>query len=67
LDVLPALEDGVTSIRCLNRLRLVRQAAAGTPGAEEFCAGFDTINQTPAATHAQHGHDIPANEANVPA
>ena len=44
-DVLPALEDAVTSMRCLNRLRLVRQAAETTPGAEEFCARFDAIEQ----------------------
>ena len=35
-DVLPALEGGVTSMRCLNRLRLVRQAAASIPG----CGGI---------------------------
>jgi hypothetical protein len=40
-----ALEDAVTSMRCLNRLRLVRQAAETTPGAEEFCARFDAIEQ----------------------
>ena len=44
-DVLPALEDAVTSMRCLNRLRLVRQAAETIPGAEEFCARFDAIEQ----------------------
>jgi hypothetical protein len=45
MDVLPALEDRVTSMRCLNQLRLVRQAAASTPGAEEFCARFDMVEQ----------------------
>jgi hypothetical protein len=68
-DVLPALEGGVTSMRCLNRLRLVRQAAASTPGAEEFCARFDTIEQALAARQIQPSHDMPAPaaEAEVPA
>jgi transcriptional regulator with XRE-family HTH domain len=65
-DVLAALEGGVTSVRCLNRLRLVRQAAAGTPGAEEFCARFDAIDQALTVRHALPGQDITA-EAGVPA
>src|SRR6266704_921376 len=40
MDVLPALEGGVTSMRCLNRLRIVRQAAGNTTGAREFCDRF---------------------------
>jgi hypothetical protein len=64
MDVLPALEDGVTSIRCLNRLRLVRQAAASTPGAKEFCARFDAIEQ---ALAAQRGGNTRHAEARVPA
>ena len=44
-DVLAALEHGVTSVRCLSRLRLIRQAVAGTPGAEEFRARFDAVEQ----------------------
>jgi hypothetical protein len=43
MDVLPALENGVTSMRCLNRLSIVRQAAGVISGAEEFCTRFDTI------------------------
>ena len=45
MDVLPALEDGVTSVCCLDPLRLVRQAAASIPGAEEFCARFDVVER----------------------
>ena len=45
MDVLPAIEGGVTSIRCLNRLRLVRQAAGNTAGAEEFCERFDAVER----------------------
>jgi hypothetical protein len=41
MDVLLALEGGVTSVRCLNRLRPIRQAAVSIPGAEEFCARLD--------------------------
>ena len=42
----PHSKHGVTSMRCLNRLRLVRQAAGSTPGAEEFCARFDAVERT---------------------
>ena len=54
-------------MRCLNRLRLVRQAAASTPGTEEFCARFDAIEQTLAVWRAQPGYDMPTTEAEVPA
>ena len=66
-DVLPALEDGVTSMRCLSRLRLVRHAAASTPGAEEFCARFDAIEQARAVPGALPGSGIPDAESGVPA
>jgi hypothetical protein len=66
-DVLPALEDGVTSIRCLNRLRLIRQAVASAPGAEEFCARFDTIERALAGPRALPGEVMPDAEAGVPA
>jgi transcriptional regulator with XRE-family HTH domain len=49
MDVLPALESGVTSMRCLNRLRLVRQAAGSTGESSEFCDRFDAIERTMAA------------------
>ena len=65
-DVLPALEDGVTSMRCLNRLRLVRQAAASTPGAEEFCARFDTIEPALAGRRALTCSGMPDTDAGVP-
>jgi transcriptional regulator with XRE-family HTH domain len=65
-DVLAALEGGVTSVRCLNRLRLVRQAAVGVPGAEEFCARFDAIDQALTVQHVPPGQDITA-EVDVPA
>jgi transcriptional regulator with XRE-family HTH domain len=65
-DVVAALEGGVTSARCLNRLRLVRQAAAGIPGAEEFCCRFDAVDQALTVPRALPGPDIAA-EAGVPA
>jgi transcriptional regulator with XRE-family HTH domain len=65
-DVVAALEGGVTSARCLNRLRLVRQAAAGIPGAEEFCTRFDAIDQALTVPRALPGPDIAAG-AGVPA
>ena len=66
-DVLPALEDRVTSMRCRNQLRLVRHAAASTPGAEEFCARFDAVDWTRAAPPARLDVGIPETEADVPA
>lgn len=67
MDILPALEDGVTSIRCLSQLGLIRQATAATPGAEEFCARFDAIERTLATPRALPGYDMPYAEARVPA
>jgi hypothetical protein len=66
-DVLPALEDGVTSMRCLNRLRLVRQAAASTPGAEEFCARFDAVEQARAVPGTVPVSGMPDAGSGVPA
>jgi transcriptional regulator with XRE-family HTH domain len=66
LDVLSALEGGVTSMRCLNRLRLVRQAAANVPGADEFCARFDAIEGILAVPHVLPGGDFQAAQADVP-
>jgi DNA-binding XRE family transcriptional regulator len=48
-DVLPALESGVTSMRCLNRLRLICQAAGNTARAQEFRERFDAAEQALAA------------------
>lgn len=66
-DVLPVLEDGVTSVRCLNRLRLVRQTAASTPGAEEFCARFDAIEQARTVPGALPGSGMPDGGSGAPA
>ena len=52
MDVLPVLEDGVTSVRCLNRLGLVRQAAGSMAEATEFCDRYDAIERTLAARAA---------------
>ena len=60
MDVLPALEGGVTSMRCLNRLRLVRQAAGNTAGAQEFCERFDAVEQALAASCGLPGEDAPS-------
>ena len=71
MDVLPALEGGVTSMRCLNRLRLVRQAAGNMAGAQEFCERFDAVRagpgrfmqparrtrRTPGPTSPRYGHE----------
>ena len=66
-EVLTALEAGVTSMRCLIRLRIIRQAARDTAGAQEFCERFDAIERTLTASsrpalrgHARSPADIPA-------
>jgi hypothetical protein len=51
MDALLALEEGgVTSARCLNRLRLIRQAAGNTPQAREFSERFDAAERALAAS-----------------
>jgi len=64
--VLPALEGGVTSMRCLNRLRIIRQAAADTAGAREFCERFDVVERTLTGSYATPAEDTPA-RADIPA
>ena len=66
-EVLPAIEGGVTSMRCLNRLRLVRQAAGNTAGAEEFCERFDAVERALAASCSLPHDDAPDASADVPA
>ena len=66
-DVLPALEGGVTSMRCLNRLRIVRQAAANTTGAQEFCERFDAVERTLAASYNLPGQPMADARADIPA
>jgi hypothetical protein len=57
VEVLPALEAGIISSRCLDQLRLVRQAAAGIPAAEEFCGRFDLIDRVLAGSYGPPGRD----------
>ena len=66
-EVLPALEGGVTSMRCLNRLRIVRQAAGNTTGAQEFCGRFDALERTLAASYGLPFEDTPDARAAIPA
>jgi len=66
-EVLPALEGGVTSMRCLNRLRLVRQAAGNTAGAQEFCERFDAVERVLAASYRLPEDDAQGTRADVPA
>ena len=49
-NVLPALESGVTSVRCLNRLRLIRRAVDNIAWAQEFRERFDAAEQALTAT-----------------
>ncbi|HUY46916.1 MAG TPA: helix-turn-helix domain-containing protein [Streptosporangiaceae bacterium] len=67
MDVLPSLEGGVTSMRCLNRLRLVRQAAGNTTGAQQFCERFDAAERALAASCSPPGNDAPSTRTDVPA
>lgn len=67
MDVLPSLEGGVTSMRCLNRLRLIRQAAGNAAGAHEFCERFDAAERALAASPGLPRDDMPDARADVPA
>jgi transcriptional regulator with XRE-family HTH domain len=67
MEVLPSLEGGVTSMRCLSRLRLVRQAAGGTAGAEQFCERFDAAERALALSCRPPGKDLPGARVDVPA
>jgi hypothetical protein len=67
MDVLPALEGGVTSMRCLNRLRIVRQAAGSTAGAQEFCERFDAVARTLTGSYGLPGEDAAGARADIPA
>jgi hypothetical protein len=67
MEVLPALEGGVTSVRCLNRLRLVRQSAGNTSGAQEFCERFDAVERALIASFKLPGDDTLTDRADVPA
>lgn len=58
-DVLPALEGGVTSVWCLNRLRLIRHAADGIAWAQEFRERFDAAEQALAAACRLPRDDAP--------
>jgi len=67
MEVLPALEGGVTSMRCLNRLRVVRQAAGGTAGAQEFCERFDAVERILTVSYGMAYEDTPDARADIPA
>jgi transcriptional regulator with XRE-family HTH domain len=67
MDVLPALEGGVTSMRCLNRLRLIRQSAGNTARAQEFRERFDAAEQALAASCSLPPDDVTGTRAKVPA
>jgi hypothetical protein len=66
-EVLPALEGGVTSMRCLNRLRIVRQAAGNTAGTQEFCKRFDAVERTLTASYGLPCEDMPDARTDIPA
>ena len=66
-EVLPAFEGGVTSMRCLNRLRLIRQAAGNTTSAQEFRERFDAVEQALAATCSLPSDAAPDAMADIPA
>jgi transcriptional regulator with XRE-family HTH domain len=52
MNVLPALEGGLTSVRTLNELRPVRAAlTGGTAGEKEFCERFDAVERTLTAAY----------------
>jgi hypothetical protein len=67
MNVLPALEGGVTSMRCLNRLRIVRQAAGNMAGAREFCERFDAVERGLAASYNLPSQRTGDARADIPA
>ena len=67
LDVLPVLEGGVTSIRCLNRLRLVRAAAGTVAGVDEFRERFDAVEQALGGARRPLESDVPNARSDIPA
>jgi hypothetical protein len=50
----------------LNRLRIIRQVAGDTAGAQEFCERFDAVEQALAGSGVTPGEDAPA-RADIPA
>jgi len=66
-EVLSALESGVTSMRCLNRLRIVRQATGNTAGAQEFCERFDAVERILTVSYGMAYEDTPDARADIPA
>jgi transcriptional regulator with XRE-family HTH domain len=67
MEVLPAVEGGMTSVRCLNRLRLVRQSAGNSSGAQEFCERFDAVERELIASFKLPGDATSTDRASVPA
>jgi len=67
MEVLPALEGGVTSVRCLNRLRLVRQSAGNASDAQEFCERYDAVERALIGSFKLPGDDTSTTRADVPA
>jgi hypothetical protein len=67
MDVLPAFEGGVTSMRCLNRLRIVCQAAGNAAEAREFRERFDAVERALAASSDMPGQPAPGARADIPA
>ncbi len=59
-DVQRSLESGVTSMRCLNRLRLIRRAVGNIAWAHEFRERFDAAEQALTATCSLSRADAPS-------
>jgi hypothetical protein len=66
MEVLPALEAGIISSRCLDQLHLVRQAAGTSSGAPEFRERFDVINRGLAGSCGLPGHNTPQATGTIP-
>ncbi len=54
-------------MRCLNRLRIVRQAAGDTALAQEFCERFDAIEWKLTGSYDSPGEGTPDARADIPA
>lgn len=65
--VLAMVEGGVSSARCMDRLRLVRSAVGAAPWAEEFCARFDAAGRALAAACQLPGGQAGSAGSGIPA
>lgn len=65
MEVLPTLEAGFASVRCLDQLRFVRQAAENACSAKEFRERLDAVNRALAASYGLPDEGAPQATASI--